>query len=65
MKEIDVVLADDLGPGDTVKVYSGLVTVVKRLEDELMEDTDYIRVLCDDDEEYAFVWDSQVTLYGY
>ena len=44
---------------------SGLVTVVKRLEDESLEENDFIRVLGDDDEEYAFIWDSLVTLYGY
>lgn len=64
-REIDAVLADDLAPGDSFMADSGLVTVVKRLEDESLEENDFIRVLGDDDEEYAFIWDSLVTLYGY
>jgi hypothetical protein len=63
--EIDSVLADDLGPNDMVRVASGLVTIVKRLEDELDENADYIRVLADDGEEYVFKWDEMVSLYGY
>ena len=63
--EIDSVLADDLGPNDMVRVASGLVTIVKRLEDESDENADYIRVLADDGEEYVFKWDEKVTLYGY
>ena len=63
--EIDSVLADDLGPNDMVRVASGLVTIVKRLEDESDENSDYIRVLADDGEEYVFKWDEMVSLYGY
>lgn len=63
--EIDSVLADDLGPNDMVRVASGLVTIVKRLDDYSDENADYIRVLADDGEEYVFKWDEKVTLYGY
>jgi hypothetical protein len=66
-KEIDLVIADDLAPGDIINVNpTGFVTVVKRLEDShdgLLGDL--VNVLADDEEEYSFKWDSMVTLYGY
>lgn len=65
MNEIDLILADDLQPGDTVKMADGFVTVVERLEEYSDEYDDYVRFRGDDDEEYAFSWDDNVTLYGY
>lgn len=65
MKQIDNVMADDLDTGDVIKVDAGLVTVVRRQEDYIDSDDDYVVVLCDDGEDYPFLWDSRVDLYGY
>lgn len=60
MTEIDRVIADDLEAGDVIMVGATHLEVIERLDD----DGDLIMVRCDDDDEYPFVWDSMVTLYG-
>ena len=65
MEEIDVVLADDLQPGDIIKI-DGQFLAVKNTE----EDDDFVNVFfeeeIDTDEEYGarFAWDSKVELYS-
>lgn len=65
MTVIDTVMADNLDTDDVIRVESGLVTVVRRQEDYVDSNDDYVVILADDGEDYAFSWDQQVDLYGY
>ena len=64
-KEIDLVIADDLKPGDLIMIGGmGFQTIKRVRPDE--SDSDYIIIDTEEeDDAQSYQWDERVTLYGY